>query len=159
MVGGSAEDSQNRSLGFARCLLTHAVNAPRQANALWVAVATVGLLTAAPAVASYASPPPSPTSAPTVDARGGESIAMPKMRAWTYIVADADTGAVLGGRDWHWKLPPASTMKTLTALSLVNRLQLDSQYRARKVDVQAEGSKVGLKKDPSTAYGISLTAC
>ena len=112
----------------------------------WVAVATVGLLTAAPAVASYASPPPSPTSAPTVDARGGESIAMPKMRAWTYIVADADTGAVLGGRDWHWKLPPASTMKTLTALSLVNRLQLDSQYRARKVDVQAEGSKVGLKE-------------
>ena len=115
----------------------------------WIAVTTIGLMAGVPATASIASPPPSPTATPTVESRGGESVAMPKMRAWTYIVADADTGDVLGGRDWHWKLPPASTMKTLTALSLVNRLQLDSQYRARKVDIQAEGSKVGLKEGSS----------
>lgn len=102
-----------------------------------------------PSAPALASPPPSPTASPVAspkgDSSGGESVALPRMRAWTWIVADADTGAVLAGRDWKWKLPPASTLKTLTALTLVDRLQLDSQYLVRKQDTQAEGSKVGLK--------------
>lgn len=60
-------------------------------------------------------------------------------------MADADTGAVLGGRDWKWPLPSASTMKALTALALVDRLDMNSTYVARPEDVAAEGSRVGLK--------------
>jgi len=36
-------------------------------------------------------------------------------------------------------------MKTLTALTLVDRLRLDSQYRVSKADTEAEGSRVGIK--------------
>lgn len=86
---------------------------------------------------------------PSANPNGGEGVTLPEMKAWTWIVADADSGDVLGGRDWHWQLPPASTLKTLTALSLVNRLQMDSEYRVRKQDTQAEGSKVGLKEGSS----------
>lgn len=111
-----------------------------------VAVVAAVMIGGGPAVAAVASPPPSPTSQPVVESQNGDNVELPKMRAWTYIVVDADSGAVLGGRDWHWKLPPASTLKTLTALTLVNRLQSDSNYRVRKQDVQAEGSKVGLKE-------------
>lgn len=86
---------------------------------------------------------------PSAEPNGGEAVTLPTMKAWTWIVVDADSGDVLGGRDWHWQLPPASTLKTLTALALVNRLQLDSEYRVRKQDTQAEGSKVGLKEGSS----------
>lgn len=103
------------------------------------------LLTGLPVTAVVASPPPSPTASPSADIAEGDAVEMPKMRAWTWVVADADTGDVLGGRDWHWKLPPASTLKTLTALSMVKRLQLDSPYRVQKSDTAAEGSRVGLK--------------
>lgn len=105
-----------------------------------VAGAIVVASIAVPA-AAYASPPPSPTAQPQV----GADVPVPPARTWTWIVADADTGAVLGGRDWHWPLPSASTMKTLTALSLVNRLDMNSTYIARPVDTNAEGSRVGLK--------------
>lgn len=114
-----------------------------------LALAGAALVAALPATTALAAPPPSPTATPSANANEGEAVTLPKMRAWTWIVADADTGEVLAGRDWHWKLPPASTMKTLTALSMVNRLQLDSQYRVQPQDVQAEGSKVGLKAGSS----------
>lgn len=110
-----------------------------------VALASAVLVSALPATAALAAPPPSPTATPSANANEGEAVTLPKMRAWTWVVADADSGDVLAGRDWHWKLPPASTMKTLTALTMVNRLQLDSTYRVQPSDVQAEGSKVGLK--------------
>jgi len=69
---------------------------------------------------------------------------LPNVKAWTWIVADADTGNVLGGREWHHPLPPASTLKTLTAYTLAPRLILDSVYTATKADAAAEGSHVGL---------------
>ena len=118
-----------------------------------VALAATAVLIAGPATAASAAPPPSPTATPTAQANEGAAVTLPTMRAWTWIVADADSGEVLTGRDWHWKLPPASTMKTLTALTLVDRLQFDSQERAQKQDVDAEGSKGGLKA--GSAYAVS----
>ncbi|MFA7265933.1 MAG: serine hydrolase [Candidatus Nanopelagicales bacterium] len=131
---------------------THHLPVPtwRRVTGAFVAAATV---LAIPATAAVAAPPPSPTASPTAQVNEGSAVTLPNMRAWTWIVADADSGEVLTGRDWHWKLPPASTMKTLTALTLVDRLQLDSQYRAQKQDVEAEGSKVGLKAGSS--YAVS----
>ncbi|MEI6622038.1 MAG: serine hydrolase [Actinomycetes bacterium] len=93
-----------------------------------------------------ASPPPSPTALPEVADKPGETAApLPKIHAWTWMVADADNGEVLAGSNWHWTMPPASTLKTLTALTLVPRLDLDSQYLAQASDAGAEGSHVGVK--------------
>jgi D-alanyl-D-alanine carboxypeptidase (penicillin-binding protein 5/6) len=112
-----------------------------------------GLVVGGSASASFASPPPSPTASATAAVAAGDSIPLPKMRTWTWVVADADTGAVLAGRDWKWPLPPASTLKTLTALTLVDRLQLDSKYRVSKADSEAEGSRVGIK--PGSQYQVN----
>ncbi len=117
-----------------------------------VAVCSAIALGGSATVAS-ASPPPSPTASATAQAAQGASVPLPKMRNWTWIVADADTGAVLGGRDWKWPLPPASTMKTLTALTLVDRLQLDSEYVVRKDEAEAEGSSVGI--EAGSSYQVS----
>jgi serine-type D-Ala-D-Ala carboxypeptidase (penicillin-binding protein 5/6) len=92
---------------------------------------------------AFASPPPSPTSAVQIDTQGGAPLP-PTVPAWTWAVVDADTGDLVAGRDWHWPLPSASTLKTLTAYTLINRLQLDSTYRAMPSDANAEGSHVGL---------------
>jgi D-alanyl-D-alanine carboxypeptidase (penicillin-binding protein 5/6) len=46
--------------------------------------------------------------------------ATPPPAAW--VLVDADTGAVLGGADLHSPLPPASTIKLLTALIAHQRL-------------------------------------
>jgi D-alanyl-D-alanine carboxypeptidase (penicillin-binding protein 5/6) len=105
------------------------------------------------ATVAYAAPPPSPTASPTADVVNGESVPLPKMRTWTWVVADADTGEVLAGRDWKWPLPPASTMKALTALTLVDRLQLDSPYRVSKAESEAEGSRVGIES--GSTYQVS----
>lgn len=106
-----------------------------------VSLSVGGVVMATP---TFASPPPSPTSEPSVAAGTGQPDPLPTVRAWTWIVADADTGKVLAGRDWHWKLPPASTLKTLTAYTLEPRLQLDSQYRVSQEDDLAEGAQVGV---------------
>ncbi len=98
---------------------------------------------------AIASPPPSPTASPTANVGQGSNVELPRVRAWTWVVADADTGEVLAGRDWKWPLPPASTMKSLTALTLVDRLDLDSEYVVRGEDAEAEGSRVGIEAGSS----------
>lgn len=93
-----------------------------------------------------ASPPPSPTASPQVSDKSGEYASpLPKIPAWTFMVADADSGAVLAGSNWHWTMPPASTLKTLTALTLLPRLDPASQYLVQQMDADAEGSRVGIK--------------
>jgi D-alanyl-D-alanine carboxypeptidase (penicillin-binding protein 5/6) len=60
------------------------------------------------------------------------------------VVADADTGEVLGARDAHGRYLPASTLKTLTAVALLPDLDLRKPYQPTFADVNIEGSKVGL---------------
>ena len=97
----------------------------------------------------------SPASAETI---GGEQLALPGRQAnlapgaaevpeiWaeTWILADADTGEVLAAKDAHVQRPPASTLKALTALTLLPRLPLEQEYRVTWKDSRAEGSRVGL---------------
>ena len=71
----------------------------------------------------------------------------PDITAYGWIVADLDSGEVLGAKDPHWRLAPASTLKTLTALALIPRLDKDAWVTARFDDVNVEGSKVGLVED------------
>jgi D-alanyl-D-alanine carboxypeptidase (penicillin-binding protein 5/6) len=64
-------------------------------------------------------------------------------RGW--VLADLDTGGVLAARDAHGRYPPASTLKTLTALTLLPRLTDRRQLvTCTDADARIEGSRVGL---------------
>jgi serine-type D-Ala-D-Ala carboxypeptidase (penicillin-binding protein 5/6) len=62
--------------------------------------------------------------------------------AW--LVADIDTGQVLAAKAPHEKYLPASTLKTLTAVTLIPRLDPQQMVKPRYRDVAVTGSKVGL---------------
>ena len=47
---------------------------------------------------------------------------LPKIPARAWVIADANTGQVLAARDAHGVFPPASTLKVLTAITLIPRL-------------------------------------
>ncbi|MGY1916036.1 D-alanyl-D-alanine carboxypeptidase family protein [Blastococcus sp. SYSU DS0973] len=61
-----------------------------------------------------------------------------------WLVADAGTGAVLGARDPHGRYYPASTLKTLTLLALLPRLDPALVVEGSVEDEEVEGSRVGL---------------
>jgi D-alanyl-D-alanine carboxypeptidase (penicillin-binding protein 5/6) len=68
----------------------------------------------------------------------------PTITAPTWLVADATSGAVLAARGPHVKRRPASTQKTLLALTMEPRLSPDGTYTADKADTSVEGTRVGL---------------
>lgn len=76
----------------------------------------------------------------------------PKVLARSWVVVDADTGDVLAARNAHERLRPASTLKTLTAITLLPRLDLDDTYRVRWEDAHTTGSAVGIV--PGSRYTI-----
>jgi D-alanyl-D-alanine carboxypeptidase (penicillin-binding protein 5/6) len=69
---------------------------------------------------------------------------LPQVKANSWVIADAGTGEVLAARAAHSKRPPASTLKTLTALTLIPRLDPQGTYRVVDADVRVSGSRVGL---------------
>jgi D-alanyl-D-alanine carboxypeptidase (penicillin-binding protein 5/6) len=70
--------------------------------------------------------------------------APPVIHAKAWILADVDTGDVLAAYHAHRRLRPASTLKTLTAVTLLPTLDKSTEYRATYADAVAEGSRVGL---------------
>lgn len=66
------------------------------------------------------------------------------LAATGWLVADAGTGAVLAARDPHGRYYPASTLKTLTLLTLLPLLDPDEIVPGAPEDEQVEGSRVGL---------------
>lgn len=73
--------------------------------------------------------------------------APPDTSALSYLIADFETGEVLAAKNPHKKLPPASTLKTLTALTLLPRLNMDATYTASWREPSTIGNKVGLWKN------------
>src|SRR3954470_6550977 len=61
-----------------------------------------------------------------------------------WLVADAGTGEVLAARDPHGRYYPASTLKTLTLLTLVHLLDSGRVVVGTAEDENVEGSRVGL---------------
>jgi D-alanyl-D-alanine carboxypeptidase len=61
-----------------------------------------------------------------------------------WLVADATTGAVLAARDPHGRYYPASTLKTLTLLTLVPLLDPAQVVEGTEDDERMEGSRVGM---------------
>ncbi|NEA31565.1 D-alanyl-D-alanine carboxypeptidase [Streptomyces sp. SID13031] len=91
------------------------------------------------------------TTEPTVVAAGATP---PAVQASAYVVADVDTGNVLAAKAPHAKLRPASTLKTLTALVLLPRLDKADQVVGTDEDARIVGSKVGVY--PGLRYTVDL---
>ena len=96
-------------------------------------------------------------SATTADPLDGAGVvvdghAPPKVWAKSWVVADADTGQILAAKDAHERLRPASTLKTLTAVTLLPQLDLQSSYRVQWEDARVVGSAVGIV--PGSRYSI-----
>lgn len=73
------------------------------------------------------------------------TVTPPAIKARTWILADATTGEVLAAKKAHKTRPPASTLKTLTALTLLPKLTLNGTFTATSKAANADGAKVGLE--------------
>jgi D-alanyl-D-alanine carboxypeptidase (penicillin-binding protein 5/6) len=78
--------------------------------------------------------------------------------ASAWLVADLDTGQVLAAKAPHEKYLPASTLKTLTAVTLIPRLDPHQMVKATYRDASVDGSKVGLVPGMSYSVRKLLTA-
>ena len=75
---------------------------------------------------------------------GPKAKPVPDIAAETWILVDATTGTVLAAKDPHLQRPPASTLKTLTAITVLPQVTLDQTYVATTKDTHLEGARVGL---------------
>ena len=69
---------------------------------------------------------------------------IPDGPAPSWIVADLDSGTVLAGREMYAAHPPASTIKTLLALTALDELSLDATTVATPAAVHVECNCAGL---------------
>ena len=69
---------------------------------------------------------------------------LPRVPASAYVIADAGTGAVLAAKDAHGLFPPASTLKVLTAITMLPRLKPNETVLATKRAASVEPNIVGL---------------
>jgi serine-type D-Ala-D-Ala carboxypeptidase (penicillin-binding protein 5/6) len=113
-------------------------------------------------------PPPAPPGSPPRAPVGGPQLAsrgvivnypahggrpLPKVAASAYVVADASTGQVLAAKDPHGWYRPASTLKVLTAITLMPVLSPDATVIASHRAAAQVASKVGLIQGDS--YRVS----
>ena len=70
--------------------------------------------------------------------------APPALRDVAWVLADLDTGQVIAAKAPHARLRPASTLKTLTALTLIPRVSPDRVVVATSDDANADGTRVGI---------------
>jgi len=73
------------------------------------------------------------------------SAGIPDGPAPAWIVADMDSGQVLAGREMDNPRPPASTIKTLLALTALDELALDATVVASPAATQAECNCAGVQ--------------
>ncbi|OBI87319.1 D-alanyl-D-alanine carboxypeptidase family protein [Mycobacterium asiaticum] len=85
------------------------------------------------------------TASADTDVQPAGSMPIPDGPAQTWIVADLDSGQVLAGRDQYAVHPPASTIKVLLALVVLDELGLDSTVVADAADTDVECNCVGVK--------------
>jgi serine-type D-Ala-D-Ala carboxypeptidase (penicillin-binding protein 5/6) len=140
--------------------------------AVLVALLAVGAPTpgwAAPTPVPTPTPePPLPGQGPDGEAVGGARLgsvnvqvpagapALPKaISARGWVLADLDSGEVLAARNAHGRYPPASTLKVLTALTLLPELTNKKQVvTCVPADVDVDGTRVGLV--PKGRYTVDV---
>jgi D-alanyl-D-alanine carboxypeptidase (penicillin-binding protein 5/6) len=79
--------------------------------------------------------------------------APPAMPSASFLLADLDTGQILVARAPHAHHLPASTLKTLTALTLIPLLNPKTKILVKDQDVLVDGTHVGIM--PGTSYSVS----
>jgi serine-type D-Ala-D-Ala carboxypeptidase (penicillin-binding protein 5/6) len=72
------------------------------------------------------------------------AIPLPQVPASAYVIADANTGQVLAAEDPHGLFPPASTLKVLTAVTLIPRLNPNATVLTSTDAAQTAQFDVGL---------------
>jgi len=77
----------------------------------------------------------------------------PQVAASAYVVANAGTREVLAAKDPHGLFPPASTLKVLTAITMLPRLRPQARLVATALAASVEPSVVGLI--PGHRYRVS----
>jgi D-alanyl-D-alanine carboxypeptidase (penicillin-binding protein 5/6) len=116
------------------------------------------------AIAPARTPVPTPTPEPPLPGQGqggavvggarlgsvgpalpAKAKPLPKdISAHGWVLADLDTGDVLAARNPHGRYPPASTLKWLTALTLLPKLDKRKRIVCSYADVDVDGTRVGL---------------
>ncbi|TDC47121.1 D-alanyl-D-alanine carboxypeptidase [Actinomadura sp. KC345] len=180
-AGSDRASTETRSVGSLRAERRGRTRTRRPLTVVTVPVAAASLavapvLVAAPATAApqagrpaapHAAPSGAPSGAPGGETVGGPQLAgrgvvvnkaagvagLPKIKASSYLIADAGTGDVLAAKDPHGEYLPASTIKTLTALALVPKLDGNHQVRPSQAACDVEGTKVGIT--PKMRYKVS----
>ncbi|WP_432133399.1 MULTISPECIES: D-alanyl-D-alanine carboxypeptidase family protein [unclassified Streptomyces] len=131
------------------------------------AVCATGVLALGPAAAAHpVRPDPGApggragaTPAPALLHRTGTQVRprpgaprVPDVSALSWLVADAGSGAVLAAGNAHRRLPPASTLKTLFALTVLPALPAGIRHRVTEKELAGIGagsSLVGVAEDRS----------
>ncbi len=139
-------------------------------------VSLVTWLIAALSTTAAAAPDPIPAPAPAPALRpaspnllGGPVLASagvvvgsrassppPDTTAASWLIADADSGAVLAARDAHGPHLPASTLKILTALAVLPRLSPAQEVTISTAAASVDGTRVGLV--PGMTYTVAELA-
>jgi len=78
--------------------------------------------------------------------------APPAVPAESWLLADLDTGAVLAAKNAHARLRPASTLKILTALTLLPVLDKEAVYTASWDDPTPRAAGSG--SSPDATYTV-----
>lgn len=134
-----------------------AVAEPGAATALSSGTAHVVAVRPAPSATTKTLPVPSATVDPAVSVGGPRLASMgvvtdlppgvpapPTLRDVSWVLADLDSGAVIAAKAAHARLLPASTLKTLTALTLIPKVPANRSIVATQADASADGTRVGL---------------
>jgi D-alanyl-D-alanine carboxypeptidase (penicillin-binding protein 5/6) len=79
--------------------------------------------------------------------------ALPSNDASSWVIADADTGQVLAAKDPHGEYLPASSLKTLTSITLIPKLDPNAQVRPTQETCDVTGTKVGM--ETKTTYTVA----
>ncbi|MGV0742070.1 D-alanyl-D-alanine carboxypeptidase [Mycolicibacterium sp. XJ870] len=87
-------------------------------------------------------PAPAVSAQPNVEPAGAQAIADGPAKAW--LVADLDSGRVLAAKDPTGAYAPASTIKPLLAMVVLDNLRPDNFARANQSHTKVECSCVGL---------------
>src|SRR6516164_950949 len=132
----------------------------RMASGLLVSGLVAGLILAPALPAGAAGQGRGPVGGPQLAGNGvivnypaAKARPLPKVKASAYVIADAGTGQVLAAKDPHGWYLPASTLKVLTAITLMPVLNPDATVVTTRRAANAIPSKVGLI--PGRAFKVS----
>jgi serine-type D-Ala-D-Ala carboxypeptidase (penicillin-binding protein 5/6) len=106
--------------------------------------------------ASMSAVAPSAVAQPVAEPAAAQSV--PDGPAKAFLVADLDTGRVLASRDPYGTYAPASTIKVLLAMTVLDHLRPDNWARANESHTRVECSCVGLTPGQAYTAGQLLAA-